>query len=228
MTLLRFASSEAARFRTPGGGACSPFDRVREYLAGWQSSNDDPACVHDSLEDGQLPGTLDLRFRVDIPRDGDYQLVPAGFALGALGVVVSRGAFYGEAVASATVEVEARAPSCAGSWSMELAAARVTGPWSRAAPFSGWLHVGEIPIKSCRAGETLEVHVRLVGATNRGSVLVDWFGFSAASDEDLNAMFGLRPLGAEGPKGWRPESPEHRSRAAAPFPAALSLTRQDG
>ncbi len=207
VTLLRFASSEATGFRATRHGACPPFGgRVKEEIAGWQSPTDDPACVHDSVRDGQRPGTLGLRFRAEIPRDGDFELVQAGFALGAVGGVVARGSYIGNSVARADVEVEARTTSCSARWSKQLALAALTGPYERGASFSGWFHVSELPLRGCRAGEPLELDVRLVALATRGRVAVDLFGFSASSDADLDRMFGLRPI-AEGPPSAPPTAP---------------------
>jgi hypothetical protein len=209
VTLLRFTSSEATGFRTPRGRACAPFGgAVKDDFAGWQSPTDDPACVHDSFRDGPAPGTLALRFRAEIPRDGDFELVQAGFALGSVGLVEARGSHFGDYVARATVEVEARAPTCSARWSKELAMAALTGPYQRSAGFSGWFHVSDLPLRGCKGGDRLELDVRLVAATTRGSIVVDLFGFSATRDEDLHRMFGLRPLAAASPP------------AAAPPPAA--------
>lgn len=197
VTLLRFTSSETAGFRAPRGGACAPFGgAVKDELAGWQSATDDPACVHDSLR-ARLPGRLELRFQAAIPRDGDFELVQAGFALGTIGLVEARGSYFGDYVARAAVEVEARAPSCAASWSKELARAAITGPYQRDAAFSGWFQVSDLALRGCRAGEPLELAVRLVATATRGSVAVDLFGFSAKVPDDLHRMFGLRPLAGE-------------------------------
>jgi hypothetical protein len=35
--------------------------------------------------------------------------------------------------------------------------------------------------------------LRLVGDVNRGKVDVDWFGFSAIQDDEVNRIFGIRP-----------------------------------
>jgi hypothetical protein len=170
---------------------------VRDGLIGWQSNNMDPACQHDSFDDGLKPGVLELRWSVVVPENGSYEVVPAGYGLGGWGDVQSRGAAIGDYFAKARFEVEARAPSCTGSWSFDVATARVTGPWTRVAAFSGWVNPPNIVLRGCSGGETLEVGVRLVGESNRGRISVDWFGFSAMVDEDVNRIFALRPRASE-------------------------------
>jgi hypothetical protein len=46
-----------------------------------------------------------------------------------------------------------------------------------------------------RAQVVIEVRLRLVGEANRGKIDVDWFGFSALSDDEVHRIFGVRPRG---------------------------------
>ncbi len=122
-----------------------------------------------------------------------YEIAPSGFGLGAWGRIVSRGSSIGDYVSTATVVIDGRAKSCAASWSIELAKSMVTGPWARVAAFSGWIEMPNLSLGKCTGGDTLEVSVRLVGESNRGSIDVDWFGISARRDDDVNRVFALRP-----------------------------------
>ena len=101
--------------------------------------------------------------------------------------------------------VEASSPSCAARWSSDLALAQVTGLQDRIAAFSGWLEIPEIGISGCKAHEPIEVKLRLVGDVNRGKVDVDWFGFSALEDDEVNRIFGIRP---------KPDAPAARGLTA--------------
>ena len=182
------------RFTDPTGRLCPRFNgEIQDNLIGWQSKDDDPACNIDTLEVGPGPAVLELRWQAVIPNDGSYELVPGGYGLGAWGSALSRGSWYGDYFAKATVLIAAQAPSCTGSWTLELAKTAVTGPWNRRAQFSGWISLPSIVLHGCRAGDIIEARVRLVGETNRGTVAVDWFGFSAATDDDVNRIFALRP-----------------------------------
>ncbi len=194
-SFLRYDSSSVEGFIDPAGKPCPRFSgAIRDNLIGWQSEGDDPACNIDSQETGLRPAVLELRWHAVIPNDGSYELVPAGYGLGAWGSAWCRGSYYGDYFAKATVFIHAWAPSCSGSWAIELAKAVVTGPWNRRARFSGWITIPAIVLRGCRGRETVETRVRLVGETNRGAVDVDWFGFSAAADEDVNRIFALREL----------------------------------
>jgi len=191
---LSFASSAADQFFTPSGDPCRRFGgHVRENCIGWPDDSEGPACSHDSFVDGLRPAVLELRWSAPIPADGSYDLLPAGYGLGAWGKVITRGSTYGDYWAKAEVVVEASSPACSGKWSLQLALAQVTGGWDRTAPFSGWIKLPDLPLPGCKASQTLEVRVRFVGETNRGRVDVDWFGFSAGGDEDVNRIFALRP-----------------------------------
>ncbi len=200
IVMMPYASSRVEGFRDTSGLICPPTPgRVRDDLIGWQSKDQDPVCVHDTLDDGISPAALELLWRVVIPKDGQYEIAPSGFGLGAWGRIVSRGSSIGDYVSTATVVIDGRAKSCAASWSIELAKSMVTGPWARVAAFSGWIEMPNISLGKCRGGDTLEVSVRLVGESNRGSIDVDWFGVSARNDDDVNRIFALRPK-LEAPK----------------------------
>lgn len=203
--MMRYASSRVKGFRTTNGLICPPTSgRVRDDLIGWQSEDQNPVCVHDTLDDGVGPAALELRWRAVIPKDGKYDIAPSGFGLGAWGRIVSRGSSIGDYVSKATVVIDGRAKSCAASWSIDLAKSMVTGPWARAAAFSGWIEMPSISLGKCAGGDTLEVSVRLVGESNRGSINVDWFGFSARNDDDVNRIFALRP---------KPEPPKQSAQS---------------
>ncbi len=192
-SFLRYDSSSVEGFIDPAGKPCARFSgAIRNNLIGWQSEGDDPACNIDTMETGLRPAVLELRWQAVIPSNGSYELVPAGYGLGAWGSALSRGSYYGDYFAKATVFIYAWAPSCSGSWALELARAVVTGPWNRRAIFSGWITIPAIVLPGCRGGDSVEARVRLVGETNRGAINVDWFGFSAAADEDVNRIFALR------------------------------------
>jgi len=194
---LSFASSTVDRFSDPEGKPCAAFTgRVHDNLLGWEGPNaEDAACTHDTLYEGTRPGTLEIHWRTELPRDGSYHLMTLGYSVGAWGRVVSRGSYYGDYFARATVVVEARSPHCQATWSTDLARAQVTGPQDRIAPFSGWLEIPDMPIHGCKAHEPIDVRLRLLGEANRGRIDVDWFGFSAIADEEVNRIFGVRPLG---------------------------------
>lgn len=197
VTFLPFASSSVERFSDAEGRPCAKFaGHVRDNLLGWEGpSADDPACTHDTLYEGTRPGTLEMHWRATLPADGSYDLVALGYSIGAWGRVVSRGSYYGDYWARAQVVIEASSPHCAASWSADLAQAKVTGPQDRMAAFSGWLEIPDLAIRGCRANEPIDVRLRLVGEANRGKIDVDWFGFSAISDEEVHRIFGVRPRG---------------------------------
>jgi hypothetical protein len=197
VTFLPFASSTAERFSDAAGQPCAGFaGHVHENLLGWQAQNaDDPACTHDTLYEGIRAGTLEMHWRTELPADGTYELVTLGYSIGAWGRVVSRGSYYGDYWAPPQVVVDARSPHCAASWSSELAQAKVAGPQDRMAAFSGWLEIPDLALRDCKAHEAIDVRLRLIGESNRGKIDVDWFGFSAISDDELQRIFGVRPKG---------------------------------
>jgi hypothetical protein len=194
VSFLPFVSSAAERFAAANGNPCPAFSgRVTDNLIGWEAPTpEDAACTHDTLYDGLKPAVLELRWRAEPPADGTYDLVTLGYAVGAWGRVVTRGSHYGDYFAKAQVVIEARASHCSATWSKDLAEARVTGPIDRQAAFAGFVEIPELLMKDCRAGEPIDVRVQFVGTANRGRVDVDWFGFSASNDEEVNRIFGLR------------------------------------
>ena len=181
---------------TADGRRCAAASRGQGYSCfGWEArGNDDFACTMDTFDQGPRPAALELLFRSLIAADGNFDLIAPNYSLGAWGRVAARGSFYGDYFAGAQLIIEARSPHCKISWSKDLARAGVTGPWSRTVGFSGWVEIPSLALTGCKAHEPIEVRVRLVGSTNRGSVDVDWFGFDASSEEELNGMFfALRP-----------------------------------
>src|SRR4051812_16537574 len=191
---LPYDASVAERFVTPDGAPCLGYGgHVKDNLIGWEAPNpDDSACSHDTLYDGLKPAVLELRWRTEVPADGNYDLVALGYSVGAWGRVVSRGSHYGDYFAKAEVIIDARSAHCTAMWAKQLALAQVTGPADRQANFSRYLQLPDLQVTNCRAHEPLEVRLRLVGEANRGRVDVDWFGFSAVSDGEVNHIFGLR------------------------------------
>lgn len=193
VVFIPFARSEVERFFGPDERPCAQVGpRPRDNLVGWQSPNDSAACAYDTFVDGGQSARLEFRWQSEIPQDGDYDLVTLGYPVGAWGRVVSRGSYYGNYFSRAALSLEARAPQCAASWSLELAKAIVAGPWDRSASFQGWVQIPDVALRGCRAHETIDVRLRLQGESNRGGVDVDWFGFSAVKDDDVSRIFGLR------------------------------------
>ncbi len=192
---LPYDASLAERFVAPDGAPCLGYGgHVKDNLIGWEAPNpDDSACSHDTLYDGLKPAVLELRWRTEVPADGNYDLVALGYSVGAWGRVVSRGSHYGDYFAKAEVVIDARSAHCTATWAKQLALAEVTGPADRQANFAGYLELPDLQVSNCHAHEPLEVRLRLVGEANRGRVDVDWFGFSAVSDGEVNHIFGLRP-----------------------------------
>jgi hypothetical protein len=195
VSFLPFASSRVERFSDQEGRPCPAFGgRVRNNVLGWESGNeDDPACTHDSLSEGTRAGLLEMHWRSELPEDGSYDLITLGYSVGAWGRVLTRGSYYGDYYARASVVIEASSPHCVATWSSDLAIAKVSGREDRGAAFSGWLEIPDIAIAGCKAHEPIEVRLRLVGDVNRGKVDVDWFGFSAVEDNEVNRIFGIRP-----------------------------------
>ena len=127
-----------------------------------------------------------------IPADGAWELIGGGFAVGAWGRVQARGSYYGDFVARARVVLEATSPHCRAEWSADLAKAAVTGVYARARDFTGWTEIPDLRLDGCKAGEPIDVRVRLVADSNRGRIEVDAFGFSTLNNDELNRIFGVR------------------------------------
>jgi hypothetical protein len=108
-----------------------------------------------------------------------------------LGAVVCRGGWTVEAMAFATLVVEARSAHCSANWSTPLAKTMSFGPETRATPFDGYKDIPPLLLEECRAGDVLEVRLRLEADTNRGRIDVDSFGFEIMSDLDGRRLFGL-------------------------------------
>jgi len=203
VTRFHFVSSSAGHFASAEGTPCGSAPReVRDGLFGWQGPGELPACRHDTFEQGQAPGWLELRWAAAIPADGDWLVTPGIFGLGAWGKVTARSAPQGRFTSEATVLVEARAPSCRGEWSLSVARTQATNSWPRTAEYAGAVELEEILLRGCRAGEPVELRLRFVGESNRGRIDVAWFGFSAYATDDADQLFGLRP-GPERPPSAR-------------------------
>src|SRR3954463_3198594 len=68
---LSFDSASANSFSAADGRPCRAATRFN--VLGWESNPDreQPACTHDTLQDGVGTASLDLRFRGTIPGNGD-------------------------------------------------------------------------------------------------------------------------------------------------------------
>jgi hypothetical protein len=194
VSLLSYASSNVDGFYDRKGRVCAPFaGHVHEYFAGWWSEDDDPICVHATLDAGLQPATLEMRWTGVIPADGNYDVLSTGYAVGAWGHVMARGSYFGDFWSWARVNVEVKSPHCGDSISRDVGRAAVSLLTERSADFSGWVEIPDLWVAGCKAGDPIEVRVQLVGQSNRGHIAVDGFGFWAARDEELNAMFGFKP-----------------------------------
>lgn len=199
VVFVPYASSQVEGFFDPQGRPCPRYDgAIVDFFAGWQSHDRDPICDHDTFDDGAHPASLELRWRGAMPADGAVDLISGGYAIGAWGRVVARGSHYGNYFAWAQVVLEVESAHCRGSWSAQVAKAAVTGIFSRQTEFSGWSEIPDLHLAGCKAGDALEVRLRLGGEANRGRLEVDAFGFSAVAKDELNRMFGLRPTAQKG------------------------------
>ena len=193
VVFLSFAASQVDGFFDAQGHPCPPFNgRILDFFAGWQSHDAEPICDHDTFDDGPHPASLELRFRGSVPADGALDLVSGGYAVGAFGRAVARGSHIGDYFAWARVTLEVESEHCRGSWSSPIAKATVTGIFSRQTEFSGWSEVPDVHLSGCKAGDPLEVKLRLASDSNRGRIEVEAFGFSASAADELNRIFGLR------------------------------------
>lgn len=194
---LRFERLGSRHFASRSGTPCSAIQAppAAGHL-GWMSENDDPACLYDTVDARVEPGWLELVFAGTVPADGDHRLVQSRIRLTAAGRVQARSSAFCEYHASARAELLATSPSCQGRWSGLLGRAQVSGGSERGQSFAGSVVLGEVALRGCRAGERVELRVRLLAESNRGSVDVDWFGFTLAEAAEADAIFGLRPLPA--------------------------------
>ena len=197
VVMLPFASSQVESFFDARGRPCPPFEgAIVDFFAGWQSHDADPACDHDTFDDGLHSASLELHWQGSVPVDGAVDLVSGGYAIGAWGRAVARGSHYGNYVAWARVVLEVVSPHCRGEWASPLARAAVTGSFSRQVEFTGWSEVPDLHLAGCKAGDPLDVRVRLMADSNRGRIEIDAFGFSAVAGDDIDHVFGVRPARA--------------------------------
>jgi hypothetical protein len=192
---LPFAASEVDGFFEEHGQPCPRFNgEIKEYFAGWHSGKEEePICDHDTFDDTIKPAMLTMRWHGTVPADGGWSVVSGGYAVGAWGRVLARGATRGDYFALARVVLEAKTPHCQAEWSEQVALAKITGSYTRGAAFSGWIELPDLKLAGCVAGDPIDVRLRLVGESNRGRIEVDAFGFSTAAADELNQMFGVRP-----------------------------------
>lgn len=188
---LGFAGSKVTGFTDTDGKSCQPVREVSSGLIGWTTIGDEAACSHDTQFEGMGPAVLELRWTGDVPADGNYELDTFKYTVKTLGAVVVRGSWNGDAIAVASLIVEVRSPHCSLSWSTPLAAEASSGPWMRAREFHGYKEIPPLFLTGCRAGEMLDVRVRLFAKTNRGRIDVESFGFEPWSDQDARRLFGL-------------------------------------
>lgn len=194
VVFLPYASSSVESFFDKDGKLCRRFDgKVREYFAGWESDQQgEPACDHDTFDDGLHTALLELVWHGNIPTDGAWDVISGGFSIDARGRVQARGSYYGDFFARAQVVLDATSPHCSGRWSTDLARTAVTRAEARARDFDGWTEIPDVHLFGCKAGEPIDVRVKLVADSNRGRIEVDAFGFSTLNDDELNRVFGVR------------------------------------
>lgn len=192
-TQLSYAGSAVTGFFRPDGRPCPrPPVEPRRGLVGWTTARqDDFACLHDSLDHGLAPSSLELRFRAAVPASGDYDLLARGLTVDTAVKALARGGAYGEFTARAWFELHARAPSCTVTWVQELAKAVVSAPMERGASSSGWVIVPDLVLEGCRASEILEVRLRLLGEVSRGQVIVESYGLVVAHADELSDALAL-------------------------------------
>jgi len=197
VVFLHYAASQAEAFFDAKGRPCRPFDgEVKFYFAGWQSRDDDPVCDHDTFEDGLRPAKLEFDWRGTVPDDGAWDVLSAGYRVGAWGRAQARGAYYGDFFAWVQLILEVRSPHCQGTWTTDLARSRISAPYAVARDFTGWFQIPDVRLDGCKAGDPIDVRLRLLAESNRGRIEIDAFGFSTLNDEDLNKIFGVRRASA--------------------------------
>jgi hypothetical protein len=209
-TLLTYAGGGASGLHRPDGRPCPrPAAEPRLGIVGWPPPRDEePVCLQDTYDHGASLASLELRWRGVVAEDGSYDLLARGLTLDAWGRVLARGGPYGEYVARAWFELVARTPSCTTHHALPLARAAVSAAWTRQAAFGGWIVVPDLELTGCRAGEVLEVRLRLLGEVNRGRLEVESFGVVAHRADDLQDTLAVRR---------RPE-PASRTSATQPSP----------
>jgi hypothetical protein len=190
---LVYVGGAARSLFRPDGRRCGPPPTLPvRGLLGWQSLDGEPLCLHDSYDHGQEAASLELHFRGAVSGEGALQLLSRGLTVNVVGRVRARGTPKVDVEASAHLELTARAPSCSATHLEPLGRAVVDGPWVRTAQFDGWIVLPDLLLQGCRAGEVLEVRLRLVGETTRGVVELDAFGLVAGRGDDLHDAFALR------------------------------------
>jgi hypothetical protein len=190
---LRFAGSKVSGFTDTDGKSCQPIpaSKVHRGVLGWTSTGDDAACTHDTQYEGLAPAILELRWAGEVPADGNYEIDTFKYTVKTRGEVVARGAWVGDAFAVAGLVIEVRSPHCALSWSTPIVTEASYGPWVRGREFHGYREIPALFLSGCRAGDALDVRMRLWANTNRGRIDVEAFGFEPWSDEDATRLFGL-------------------------------------
>jgi hypothetical protein len=200
-TLLTYAGGGASGLYRPDGRPCPrAAAEPRLGIVGWPPPKDEElVCLQDTHDHGATPAAMELRWRGVVAEDGSYALLARGLTLDAWGRVVARGGPYGEYIARAWFELVARAPSCTARHTLPLARAAVSAVWIRQAAFGGWIEVPDLELTGCRAGEVLEVRVRLLGEVNRGRLEVESFGVVAHRADELQDTLALRRRLEPGP-----------------------------
>jgi hypothetical protein len=216
---LVYASSGVTAFADRRGRPCPVSSgHAAHGVVGWQSPDDDPLCVLDTVAGGPAAPTLELRWQVTVPESGDLALLARRQAAGAWGAVEARGSYFGQFYAVAELVLEASAPSCRAAATLPLARAEVTGPWNRPAAFAGWIELPDLALQGCVAGEVLELRLRLAGRVNRGRIEVDGFGAAAGSDVEAAKAFVLRRRDPAAPPPAAPAQAQPTVVSPTPHP----------
>jgi len=216
---LVYGGSGVTAFADRRGRPCPPSSgHAAHGVVGWQSPDDDPLCVLDTVAGGPATPALELRWQVTVPESGDLDLLARRQAAGAWGAVEARGSYFGQYYAVAELVLEASAPSCRGVVTVPLARAEVTGPWNRPAVFAGWIELPDLALRGCVAGEVLELRLRLAGRVNRGRIEVDGFGAAAGSDVEAAKAFVLRRRDPSAPPPAAPAPAQPTAVSPTPYP----------
>jgi len=190
---LRFAGAKVSGFTDTDGKSCQSFpaSQLQRGVVGWTTTGDDAACTHDTQYEGLAPAILELRFTGEVPADGNFELDTFKYTVKTRGEVVARGGWVGDAFAVAGLIVEVRSAHCGLAWSMPIATEASYGPQLRAREFHGYKEIPPLFLSGCKAGDALDVRMRLWASSNRGRVDVEAFGFEPWSDFDATRLFGL-------------------------------------